>query len=163
MLIEAAAHLHGVRVPEQVVKDRMPELKDDELRAADEAYKRYARAALRVRQGEDKDLVYRQDLAPHGVRVEQFESALRTLPDLPTVQRALTLDVAEHTRRQFADETRRRLILEQLGTVVHGRRRDGVSFEVAADRFWNDVINKTGTVVLDPSLQMPRMEGVLKP
>ena len=164
LLIDAAARLHDLSVSEEVLNRHMPQLSAEEIRAADEMYKRHARAALRVRQGEDKEAVYRRDLAPHGVSMEQFDSLLRKLPDVASAQRALALDFAEQTRRHYADDTRRRILEEQLGRLVDGRRLSaGGSFDVAAERFWNDVVVKTDSVVFDPTLRMPRMEGVLKP
>lgn len=164
LLLDSAARLHGITIPEEAVNSRAPKLTDDELRLAEESYKRYVRAALRVRLGEDREDVFRQDLAPHGVVMAQWESALKKIPDAATARRGLASDFAGQIRRQFAEDTRRRLMMEQLGRFVDGQRlRDGVSYEVAEERFWKDVIDKTGVVIMDPTLQLPDMKGMLIP
>jgi hypothetical protein len=156
LLLDSAARLHGITVPEEVLNRHTPKVTDDELRIVNEDFKRAARAALRVRLGEDRENVFRQDLAPHGVKMAQFEAVLKRIPDVATARRALEVDPTANARRQLAEDTRQRLAREQLGRFVDGQRlRDGVSYEVAEERFWKDVVDRTGVVIMDPTLQLP--------
>lgn len=164
LLIDAAAQAEDITIPDHAVERNAVQIADDDVRKAETRYKMIVRAVLSVRQGEDRDTVYRRELESHGVTPEQFNSVLQTIPDVVAAERALRLNVAEESRRQTADQARRRLVVEQLGRIVDATARNqGIPFETAEQRFWSDLVSKTRTEVFDTSLKLPAMAGTLRP
>jgi hypothetical protein len=164
LLVDAAAKIHRISITDAELNQFTVKVPDAHLRAADERLKRLARATLLVRRGEDVDAVYLRDLAPHGVTKEQFQGVMTAYPDEATALRALSVDVGAETRRQFNQQARRRLAEQKLSRVVDEQsKQNGVAFEVAAQRFWGAVVDRSDCVVFDESLHLPAMEGVLRP
>jgi hypothetical protein len=160
-LIQAAARLHGISVSDQealAAAGAAAVPSDRQVEDVAARFKAMAAAALRVHNGAPADAVFATDLAPKGITRQEFDAAYSRW-SREEAEKALTLDYIAEARRQVVAQQRTLLLLRRLNEIVATRASERrLPPEEASRQLWREVIEKTGSVVVDKRYSFPDME-----
>jgi len=163
--IEQAASLNGVSVTptDEIEVRHIVERLHPQTAEAAKHFRDVLDAVVRIREGVPKDRAV-AEAAREGVRAEDIDTELAWLPDIASAKAAAAKDFVKEGDERNAQSARLRILAGKLEKLVAARaEHNHVAFEVAEEQFWNEVLNRVHTRVIDDSYRLRERKGVLRP
>jgi len=160
-LVLAAGRLYGITVSDDDALAAAPKgavPSDAQMEQFAVRYKAIAKAVLTVREGAPADATFEKELAPRGIKRQEFDTAYAawTAED---ARKALSYDYAGETKRQIIAQHRMLLLLRRINAIATERaatRRQQP--EEATRDLWSEVLTRSGAAVVDTRYSLPDLE-----